>query len=338
LLFAAALLCKAVAVPLPLVLLILDVYPLGRLGWGRRRFLDRGTWPCWLEKLPYFALSAVFAAIAVGAKDESRTLATVPFWSEWTSRIAHACYGVGFYPAKTFWPVGITAYYPLPPAQDWGETPYVLGRLALIAITVVLIVLRRTHPGWLAGWLSYLVLLAPNAGLVRIGNQIAADRYGYVAMFGLVAVLAAALAALLRRRWGAVALVPLLALLAVEIGLSREQCAIWHDSVALWRHAHDHGAARDNTVLNNLGFALTEAGRPAEALPYLRESLARVPNNADAHHSLGAALAALGRDDEARTQFLEALQRDPLHGESRRDLDRLLSRRKASGTTVLPGR
>jgi hypothetical protein len=332
-LFLAALLCKAVAIPLPLVLLILDFYPLRRLSFERGRLLGRSTWSCWLEKLPYAVLSAVFAVVAFKAKQESESLVTTATLSDVPARLSQTCYGMWVYPAMTLWPQGITAFYPLPTGGHWDETRFVVGRLFLIAAAVALVALGRSVPALLAACSSYVVLLAPNSGLVRIGNQIAADRYSFVAMLGLVPLLAALLAAALRptlfRRQPVVVLALVLAVLLLEIGLTRRQCAIWHDSVTLWTHSLEHGAATELTVLNNLGYALTLDGRAAEAIPYLRQATAGNPQDVNARHSLGAAFMALGRDDEAVAEFREALRLVPGHPDSRRDLDRVLARQKS---------
>jgi protein O-mannosyl-transferase len=344
LLYTAALLCKAVAIPLPLVLLILDVYPLGRLGLQHGRLFGRSAWSCWLEKVPYLVLGALFAVIAFKAKQENESLVSAPLLAELPERFAQACYGAWIYPLMTLWPSEMTAYYPLPAARQWEDTRFVLARLMLVVAAVVLIALRRTLPGLLAAWLSYLVILAPNSGLVRIGNQIAADRYGYIAMLGLVPLLAVALATALRPivspRQPAIALALVLATLGVEIGLTRRQCAIWHDSVTLWTHAYDHGAANNSRVLNNLAYSLTLDGRAAEAVPLLRRALELEPSYANGHHSLATALVSLGRDDEAATEFQEALRLDPGHAESYRDLELLRSRLKQgkNEAAVSPGR
>jgi tetratricopeptide (TPR) repeat protein len=310
---------------------ILDFYPLRRLGFGRGRLLARTTWPCWLEKVPYLAVSSLFAVIAFKAKQENESLVTSSTLADLPARFAQACYGIWIYPAMTLWPKGITAFYPLPAVATWDEPRFVLSRLLLITAVIVLVLARRSIAGLIAAWLTYLVILAPNSGLVRIGNQIAADRYAFVAMLGLVPVLAAALAVGLRpvgsRLRSGVVLVAVLAALFVEIGLTRRQCAVWHDSVSLWTHSFEHGAANDGTVLNNLGYALTLDGRAAEAIPYLQQAVARNHQDVNARHSLGAALMDLGRDDEAAAEFREALRLAPAHTESRRDLDRVLARR-----------
>ena len=88
-------------------------------------------------------------------------------------------------------PLDLIAFYPLPRELNWLALPFSLSILATLAITAGLFLLRRRWPGLLAAWLSYLVILAPNSGIIRISDQIAADRYSYMAMLGLVMLAAA---------------------------------------------------------------------------------------------------------------------------------------------------
>src|SRR5262249_25592063 len=124
-LFVAALLSKAVAVTLPAVLLILDVYPLRRLGGGPRL----GDWfgpkvrRVWWEKVPFGILSVTFTVLAVLSKEQEGHLARAREWGI-DKRVAQSCYGIWFYRVKTMLPVNITAYYPLPPRVAWFEAPF----------------------------------------------------------------------------------------------------------------------------------------------------------------------------------------------------------------------
>ena len=117
-LFVAALLSKAVAVTLPAVLLILDVYPLRRLGGGPGRWFGSAARKVWWEKVPFVILSLVFMGLAIAARRHVHAL--VPIQHDGVSaRIAQACYGIWFYIVKTVLPLDITAYYPLPGRIDW---------------------------------------------------------------------------------------------------------------------------------------------------------------------------------------------------------------------------
>ncbi len=188
---AAAMLCKAAAVGLPAVLLILDVYPLRRLGGGPGRWLGPAARRVWLEKLPFVALGLVFLGLAVAAKADAHSLA----WEDdgVATRIARACYSTWFYLVKSAIPRDIMALYPLPQQLDRYAPPFAASVLMTLAVSAGLFALRRRWPGLLAAWLSYLVLLAPSSGLVRIGPQLAADRYSYLSMVGLVVPAAAGL-------------------------------------------------------------------------------------------------------------------------------------------------
>ena len=191
-LFAAANLSHAPAVTLPAVLLILDVYPLRRLGGGPGRWLGPAARRVWLEKVPFVALSLVFMGIAVTAKAEDRAIGVLGQDGA-LGRIAQACYATWFYLVKTVIPRDITAFYPRPRHVDWRAPPFLLSILATLAVSAGLWALRRRWPGLLAAWLSYLVILAPNSGLIPVGPQLAADRYSYMAMLGGVMVAAAGL-------------------------------------------------------------------------------------------------------------------------------------------------
>ena len=200
LLFVAALLFKAVAVSLPAVLLILDVYPLRRFRDGTGRWFGASARRALLEKVPFVMVSLVFMGLAIAAKPQSRFPVEHYDASE---GIAQACYGIWFYILKTVLPLDLIALYPLPRELNWLALPFSLSILATLAMTAGLFLLRRRWPGLLAAWLSYLVILAPNSGIIRINDQIAADRYSYMAMLGLVMLAAAGFCRLWRMssRW-----------------------------------------------------------------------------------------------------------------------------------------
>ena len=200
LLFVAALLFKAVAVSLPAVLLILDVYPLRRFGDGTGRWFGASARRALLEKVPFVMVSLLFMGLAIAARPQSRF--PVEHYDA-SAGIAQACYGIWFYIWKTVLPLDLIALYPLPRELNWLALPFSLSILATLAITAGLFLLRRRWPGLLAAWLSYLVILAPNSGIIRISDQIAADRYSYMAMLGSVMLAAAGFCRLWRMssRW-----------------------------------------------------------------------------------------------------------------------------------------
>jgi Flp pilus assembly protein TadD len=314
-LFAAALLSKAVAVSLPVVLLILDVYPLRRLAGGPRRWLGRDVRNVWWEKVPFLALSLIFVRLALLAKAHETDQLRIQ-GRGFGTRIAQACYASWFYLIKTVVPTNITAFYPLPERMGLLKPPFLLSLVATLALSVGLFLLRRRWPGLLAVWLSYLVILAPNLDLVRAGIQLAADRYSYVAMTGVTVLVAAGLC----RVWQAAGRVrpAALGLAAAGVGavlslivLTRDQCRTWRTTETLWTHALSHGSERGSVPHNNLGMVLMRQGRLDEAKDQCALALRLNPEYADAHGNLGMILSRQGRFDEARAEYAEALRLNP---------------------------
>ncbi len=158
LLFVAAMLFKAVAVSLPAVLLILDVYPLRRLPDETGRWFGTSARSALWEKIPFVMASLVFMGVAIAVRAQS------PFRIEQydaSEGIAQACYGIWFYIFKTVLPLDLIAFYPLPRKLHWLEIPYSLSILATLAVSAGLFLRRRRWPGLFAVWLGYVVILAP---------------------------------------------------------------------------------------------------------------------------------------------------------------------------------
>lgn len=309
-LFVAAMLSHAIAVSLPAVLLILDVYPLGRLEDGPGRWFGSSARRALREKIPFFLASLVFVGLAVAARSRD-VFSTVQLAG--SARIAQACYGTWFYILKTVRPRDLVAVYPLPREIDWRSPPFLASILGTLGVSVVLFLLRRRWPGLLAAWLSYLLILAPNSGLIRTSQQMAADRYSYLAMVGGSIVVAAGLFRLAARSrapaLGSLALG--LAVLPVLILLTREQCRTWHDSRTLWTHALGCAGGTSSVAHYNLGHDFLRRGNPRSAAAHYAAALRIDPDNVAVHHNLGVALSRQGKYSEAASQHAEALRLDP---------------------------
>lgn len=306
LLMVAAMLCKAVAATLPVVLILLDVYPLRRIRHGR--------WVRW-EMLAFLAPGFVFMALALRAKGVDQVIVPVSHYSP-QHRLAQSAYGVMFYLGKTVWPSSLSAVYPVPPDIDLWAWPYSGAALAVVAITAMALVFCRRWPGLLAAWGAYLVILAPNLGLVTIGSQIAADRYSYMASIPLAAG-AAWIFARLFRAVGAsqslriVTVAAALAWLAVMGVLAWQQSRTWQTSLALWSNAARMTPVPNGMIESGLGGALIEAGRPDEGVAVLRKLLGWRPDYSVAHYELGVYYAERDRLLEAERHFRAALRPSP---------------------------
>ncbi len=262
LLFVAALLFKAPAVSLPAVLLILDVYPLGRIPDKTGRWFGASARRALLEKVPFLMTSLFFMRLAIVAKAQSGRLDTF----DPSVGIAQACYAIWFYIQKTVLPFDLIALYPSPIELNWREIPFSLSILGTLATSVGLFLLRRRWPGLLATWLSYLLILAPNSGIIRIAECLAGDRYCYMAMLSSVMLAAACFCRLwqMSSRWHPAAAVGIIAIgLGALVGLTamtRNQCRTWLNSDVLWAYALAHGANSSVGLHNYLGVELQSQG------------------------------------------------------------------------------
>jgi tetratricopeptide (TPR) repeat protein len=324
LLFAASLLCKAPSTPLPAILVILDVYPLRRLG-GRAGWLGPAARRVWVEKIPFVAASLAFMAVAMRVRHERLPEAA---FLAWPSRLANAAFSYTFYFAKTLIPLDINPHYYFRGNRPMALTePAVLASVvALVAVSVVLVRARGRHPGLLAAWAAYLAALAPVSGLVYAGPAFAADRYGYLASMCWLPPLAVGLGRLGRcgRIEPPALIAAALAVLAGLAVLSRAQCRIWGDRETLERHSLAHGSAESPLVHIFLGAHLQRQGRVTEALDHFEEARRLDPSDPVARGNAGACLAALGRFEEAGPLYDYAVKHRPLSAAYRFDYGRVL--------------
>jgi tetratricopeptide (TPR) repeat protein len=314
--YVMALLSKASILGFPLVLLLLDIYPLRRLSARPTEWRMPAAKARLVEKIPYLAASLAAALLAMVAVVRGKGLVASEAYGL-TARLAMAGYSVFFYVRKTLWPAGLLPLYERPAQIDpWAE-PYLLGGLFVVAVTVIFAAQRQRRPGLLVAWLSSLVLLAPVSGLIPIGSHLVANRYTYHAGLPWVFVGGAAFVLLWRRggqvrtlaAGGAAALVALLSVLTYR------QAAIWRTSETLWRYALSI-EPRNYTAQYSMGHALGVQNRFEEALPYLQRALELKPKSTEALNNLGNTLKGLGRHTEAVDAYRQALALNPGYPEA----------------------
>src|SRR5437867_833013 len=314
--FALALLSKSMVVNLPIVLLILDVYPLRRLG-GSIGWWSAPARRVYVEKIPFVLLAAAAAAIAVMAQLSHDTMVSVVQLSA-PGRLAVSVYGVSFYLWKTVAPVNLSPLYELPPTVNPGALPFIVSYGVVLAITAIVLALRRRVPGLPAAWVAYIVVLLPVLGIFQSGPQIAADRYTYLASLGWAILVSAGVLSHWRSSRRSKTGTPANWLLAgiafcVVVGLgvlTWNQVQVWHDSEKLWSHAVaiDPGSAVGQY---SWGLALAQEGKLTEAIEHYTTALRIKPDYADAHINLGIALAQQGKLAEASEHYQQALHSKP---------------------------
>jgi tetratricopeptide (TPR) repeat protein len=291
------LMAKPMVVTLPLVLLLLDYWPLGRLPHAWRKAI-------W-EKLPLLALSGIAAAITLLVQEHAGAVKALPL----ITRLENATLSYALYIQKTFWPSRLAVFYPYP--QHFAFFPVFAAGLLLAAITVAAIMLRHRLPYLLTGWSWFVITLVPVIGLVQVGGQSHADRYMYIPMVGLLITLVWGAAEFLEKFRVQASAVPLAAAACLACAaLSWKQAGYWRNSETLFRHALS--VTTDNSVANhNLGNYLMSTGRLNEAIPYLETAVGIDPNSVPSHTDLGSALAQSGQLKQAIAQFEQAIELAP---------------------------
>lgn len=298
-----ALLSKSISMVLPVVLLILDVYPL------RRPLADARLWR---EKLLFVvpaAATAVMALIAVGRREFGASGGY-----DALDRVMMAAHSLAFYLLKTVAPFNLSPIYEIPVHLDPLQWRFVASAVAVLAISAIAVLARRRAPWLAAAWAYHIVTVLPVSGLTHAGFQLAYDRYTYLLGLGW-ALLAGAGVGLVIRAWQAGALqaravVAVVMVTVVTLGswshLARRHGRIWHDSFSLWSQGLLLNP--DSCSVCHHGFAVVarDAGVYDEAERQLRRALAIRPAYPQAYINLADVLELAGRPHEAIRTLQEA--------------------------------
>lgn len=310
---ALGLLAKPLLVTLPLVLLLLDYWPLGRTGLvppcktvpplPAVRPFGRLV----LEKVPLLALSLASSVVALLA---ARSVGGIESADKYSigARVANALVSYVAYLGKMLLPDQLSVLYPHP-----GMWPLwlVLGAtLVLVLISLTVLTFWRQYPYLLVGWLWFLGTLVPMIGLVQVSLHAMADRYAYLSLVGLYVAIAWGAAELARAwpRW-VFALSGTLALAGCLV-VTTSQLRHWKDSVTLFTHALR--VTTNNPIAHyNLAQALSMRGQLDEPIRHYREALRLKPDYPEAQNNLGLSLMQLGKATESTNHYAQALRLKP---------------------------
>jgi protein O-mannosyl-transferase len=300
-LFACGLMSKPMLITTPIVLLLLDYWPLDRFA--------KSTWSKLLiEKIPLFALSAGSCLATLSAQNFA--LGSTEFLPlKW--RITNAVISYFEYVGQMFWPVDLIPFYVHPENRlEWWRL--LLAVIVLISLTAIAFSRRRQNPYLIVGWFWYLVMLIPVIGIVQVGLQGHADRYTYLPQIGLDVALVW-LVSDLTKSWRArkimLSVAGTIILTALSI-LSVIQTMHWRDTETLWRHTL--AVTPDNDVAHaGLGGILFVRGKVDESIEHYERALRLRDGNVAAHFGLGLALAAKEKTDPAIFHFQKALSIQP---------------------------
>ena len=316
--FAAALMSKVIVASLPVVLLILDVYPL-------RRKPGLGLL---LNKVPYFVL-----AVAAGlfALSQQRTGAAGTFADiavEPALRVTMSLYGLAFYLWKTVLPFDLAPQYVSSASPGAFDLPLLIGSCIAIATTAAVMLVWRKWPGAAAAWGCYVVTLLPVLSFLRYDpQQYVSDHHSYLATLGLAALAAGLFLKLFSKNRA-----PVVAGCAAVVTLffcerTIAQIDIWQNSETLWTHTLTVSPL-SVVAHNNRGRLLAEEGEPDRALAHFRRAVEIKSDYTHARYNLGNLLMQQGELAEAEQHFRHALDREPRYSAALNSLGNCLVRQK----------
>jgi Flp pilus assembly protein TadD len=303
--FVLGLMAKSMLVTLPVILLLLDIWPLRR----PRRFL---------EKIPLLLVAAASSVVTFVVQQNAgavQGLSMLPVGD----RISRACVSYLTYVWKALWPAHLAVFYPFSPLPVWQP---IAAAVLLVVATIAAFRARKRVPYVFVGWMWFVVMLAPVIGLIQVGTQAWADRYTYLPYVGLFIVVVWGVFDLTKRFAPTVrvALPVTAALVVIALSVSaRAQVQHWKDSETLWRHAlavtSNNGYAEAG-----LGMAYAADGRTDEAIAHLTIAAAMQPTLADVRNDLGRMYARRGDVSAAIEQFSAAIRSSPKYADARHNL------------------
>jgi tetratricopeptide (TPR) repeat protein len=311
--FVLALMSKPMVVTLPVILILLDYWPLERFELRKlegnltivvtRKVLLKSLW----EKIPFFVLSAVFSIITIYAQFNP---SVKHYQFPLGPRLANAPVSFMTYLEKAFVPNYMAVFYPfsfqLPAWQVWGSV------FLILFISVVVIISMRRLPYLFTGWLWYAITLLPVIGIIPVGGFSMADRFTYLPLIGITVMLAWGIPPLIKSEdMRKKILFPAsMAFLAILTFLTWQQCGYWKNSIDLFNHTLQ--VTKDNYLAHNsLALALLAQGRTQEAIDHYNKAIRLRPDDINFYSNRGNAYTKLGQFQMAIEDFNKAISLKP---------------------------
>jgi hypothetical protein len=298
--FILALMSKPIVITLPVVMILLDYWPLGRFQ------LQRGSLILWQlrEKIPFFIFSVIISIITLYAQPKTQ-IRGWPYVLE--SRIINALVVIVAYLEKIFWPDNLTVLYPF-----FSQVPIwqILGIVLLILVISVAVILSiRRLPFIFVGWFWFLITLLPVLGIIPVGTNSMADRYIYLPSIGIAIMLTWGVFYLIkseniRKKILFPAAITFLIILSV---LTWKQCGYWKNSFTLFGHAL-HIDEHNYQAHINLASYLVKEGNFKEAIDYYNKAILIKPDKADAYNNRGIVFSKMEQYEHAVDDYNEAIR------------------------------
>jgi hypothetical protein len=301
--FACALMSKPMVVTLPVIMILLDYWPLKRFESQKSNLF---LWQM-KEKTPFFVFSTFFVIITRIAQPNTKTM-MFPL----SSRLANATVSFVTYLEKTFWPHNLAVFYPFPEQIPLWQ---VLGAvLLIIIISVAVIVMAKRLPYLFAGWLWYSITILPVIGIIQVGIHGMADRYTYLPSVGIGVMLAWGIPSLIKNEEirNKLLFPAALAFLTIMSVLTWQQCGYWKNSIELFNHTVQV-TKNNHKAYKQLGYAYGMIGQYQQAIDNYSEAIRLKPVDLMAYTGRGIAYIYLGQYQSAIEDFNKALKLQPIY-------------------------
>jgi len=310
--FGAGLLSKPMLVSLPLILLLMDYWPLQRV---KLPFSARNVLPLLWEKIPFFVLAAASCVITFLVQKKGGAVQPLTNLSL-VDRFSNALVSYPRYLGKLSWPADLAVLYPIT-----RHLPLIEALSVAVLLLVILALAARfakTDPPLIVGWLWFVVTLVPVIGLVQVGEQSMADRYTYIPSIGLFILLAWEVPRLFSACWPKLNMIlkfSAVLILAACLVAARCQLRYWQNSITLFTRAIE--VTKDNVMAEcNLGLAYADKGQLDEGILHERKAIQIDPDHVESLNNLGTLLEQKGQWDEAVVSLDAALKINPEYDEA----------------------
>jgi protein O-mannosyl-transferase len=305
-LFALGLMSKPMLVTVPVILLMLDYWPLERFGlegW-RIRATNGSLRSLVLEKMPLIAMAMAVAAIAILGQRKVSAIAGLEDVSL-PLRLTNATVSYWRYIYKMFWPEGLTALYPYPQDPLYLQAAIVIA--LLLTATAAAFMMTRHRRYILVGWLWYIVTLLPVIGILQVGPQACADRYTYVSLVGPFIIVAWLLDEAAKKRLfpRAPLVICIAAVLVACAIMTWKTVGYWRDNLAFCQRAVSV-TSQNYMMLTDLGMTYMSKGRLDDAEEALKQAVRANPTSAKAFCGLAAVFAKKGQLEDAMKCYRQA--------------------------------
>ncbi len=350
--FACGLMSKPIVVTLPIVMLLLDYWPLGRFQSHKiETSLMTVVMPISTKqgkqknKSKKGALKKNISPPNDQRSSENKIAGIIPLWQlrekipffifsavfsiitlyaqykpsikhfSLASRIANAPVSFVTYLEKIFWPHDLAFFYPF--SDQIPAWQVLAATLLILVISTAIVIALKRFPYFFVGWLWYTITLLPVIGIVQVGDFAMADRYTYLPLTGIGIMLAWGIPLLFQRTdISKKILFPAgISVLAILVVLTWQQCGYWKNSIELFNHALQ--VTKNNDVAhNNLASVLLEEGKINDAIQHYNEAIIIKSDDEYTYYNRGLAYFKIGQQQRAIEDYNEAILLQPNFAEA----------------------